>query len=260
MSLPVMARIRDVVEESRRVRTFVLDAKVEADPGQFVMVWLPGVDEKPMSIANPDPLTITVARIGPFTTSLHQARVGSMVGIRGPYGRGFSLYRDRPMLLVAGGCGVAPLYFLALRAVEAGLLPTVAVGARSGGEMLYAARFQALGVRLLLATDDGSLGHKGPVTDLARREAEGSPALYACGPELMLVALLDLCRERGLAGQFSVERYMKCGVGICGHCALDGLLVCQDGPVFSVEQLEAVRDLGRFRRNPTGRRLPVVAG
>ena len=110
-----------------------------------------------------------------------------------------------------------------------------------------------------MATDDGTAGHAGLVTELAAQLADRkpNPAVYSCGPEPMLVSLHRLCREKDLAGQFSLERYMKCGFGICGQCALDGFLVCQDGPVLNVEQLSDVRDFGRTRRSATGRRLPI---
>ena len=260
MSLPTVVPIREIHNETRRVRTFVLDMELpEAEPGQFVMLWLPGVDEKPISIASPSPLTLTVARVGPFSTALHRAQVGDRVGVRGPFGRGFSLLEDRPALLVGGGYGAAPLYFLAVRALQQAIPVTVALGARRANDLIYADRFRELGVRLILATDDGSLGHRGYVTDAISGPLahDPPPALYACGPEPMLVALLRLCLEHGLPGQFSVERYMKCGFGICGQCALDGLLVCQDGPVLGVEQLRGLEEFGRFRRSGTGRRLPI---
>jgi dihydroorotate dehydrogenase electron transfer subunit len=117
----------------------------------------------------------------------------------------------------------------------------------------------ASGAHLILATDDGSRGYRGFVTDAV---GEMPPAeleactIYACGPEGMLVALHRICRDRGIPGQLSVERYMKCGFGICGQCAMDGQLVCQDGPVFSVEQLDGLRDFGHAHRTATGRRLP----
>jgi len=261
VSLPTAVRIRQVRDETRDVRTFVLDLDlVEARPGQFVMLWLPGMDEKPMSIAFPAPLTLTVTRVGPFTTALHRAREGDQVGVRGPYGRGFSLDEGCPALLAGGGCGVAPLYFLATRALERGMSPVVALGARRASMLMYLELFRALEVELLVATDDGSAGHKGPVTDLVERQIEqlpAQPAIYTCGPEPMLARLLKVCVERDLPGQFSVERYMKCGFGICGQCALDGLLVCQDGPVLTVDQLRNVADFGHFQRSPTGRRLPI---
>lgn len=260
MTLPQTVRIRQVRDETRTVRTFILDAESpEAEPGQFVMLWLPGVDEKPISIAHPTPLTLTVARVGPFSTALHQRKVGDLVGWRGPYGRGFSLHEDRPALLVAGGYGAAPLYFLATQTVEHDIPTTVALGARTALDLPYVEQFRALGIDLILATDDGSLGHRGYVTDLISPFVVRHPlfAIYACGPEQMLVALHHLCRERSIPGQLSVERYMKCGFGICGQCALNGLLVCQDGPVFDVEQLDGLRDFGQVHRSATGRRLPI---
>ena len=213
MTLPQTVLIREIRDEGRTVRTFVLDAHVpEAQPGQFVMLWLPGVDEKPISIACSTPLTLTVARVGPFSTTLHQRKVGDRLGWRGPYGRGFSLRQDRPALLVAGGYGVAPLYFLATRAVERSVPTTVALGARRAVDLIYVEQFRALGVDIILATDDGSLGHKGYVTDLVTQltnQQTNQPTIYACGPEPMLVALHRLCREQTIPAQLSVERYMK---------------------------------------------------
>ncbi|MFQ6102053.1 MAG: dihydroorotate dehydrogenase electron transfer subunit [Anaerolineae bacterium] len=261
MTLPQTVPIREIRDETRTIRTFVLDAEVpEAEPGQFVMLWLPGVDEKPMSIAHPAPLTVTVARVGPFTMMLHRRKAGDRVGWRGPYGRGFSLREDQPALLVSGGCGVGPLYFLATRAVKRSIPTTVALGARTADDLLYVEQFRVLGVELILATDDGTVGHHGYITDLVAQltnQPTNQLTIYACGPEPMLVALHRLCRERDIPGQLSLERYMKCGFGICGQCALDGLLVCQDGPVFDVEQLDDLRDFGHARRSATGRRLPI---
>ncbi len=260
MSLPQIVNIKEIRDETRAIRTFVLDAEVaDAEPGQFVMLWLPGVDEKPIAIARPAPLTLTVSRVGPFSTALHRRKVGDQVGWRGPYGKGFSLDEGRPALLVAGGYGAAPLYFLARRAADAGVPTSVAVGARKALDLLYVEQFEALGVRVLISTDDGSSGERGYVTGVVSRLMAEEPnlAVYACGPELMLVALHRLCLEHEISGQFSLERYMKCGFGICGQCALDDLLVCQDGPVFTVEQLDGLRDFGSVHRSATGRALPI---
>jgi len=259
-TLPQPVRIREIRDESRTIRTFVLDAEAPgAEPGQFVMLWLPGVDEKPMSVAHPAPLTFTVDRVGPFSTALHGRKVGDRLGWRGPYGRGFSLRKGQPALLVSGGCGVGPLYFLATRAVERDIPTTVALGARTALDLPYVDQFRALSVDLLLATDDGSLGYKGTVTDAILQSPFSNlhAPIYACGPEPMLVAIHRLCRERSIPGQLSLERYMKCGFGICGQCAMDGYLVCQDGPVFDVEQLDGLRDFGHTQRSATGRRLPI---
>jgi dihydroorotate dehydrogenase electron transfer subunit len=257
--LPRTVRISQVIEETRAVKTFVLDDAMDAQPGQFVMLWLPGVDEKPISLAAPDPLTLTVAKVGPFSNALHECKAGDRLGWRGPFGRPFRLDAACPALLVGGGYGAAPLYFLAAQAVACGMLgkTTVALGARRADDLIFVERFRRLGVQLLLATEDGSAGIKGYVTEAVVGQLAGRPTIYACGPEGMLVALYTLCHERGLPGQLSVERYMKCGFGVCGQCALDDILVCTDGPVLDVEQLDGKQDWGRFHRNVTGRRLPV---
>ncbi len=260
MSLPETVRITEIRRETRSISTFVLDAEIaQSEPGQFIMLWLPGLDEKPMSIACPSPLSVVVDRVGPFTMALHERRVGSLVGWRGPYGRGFRLAEEGPALLVSGGCGVGPMVYLAARASEQGIPTTVALGARSAAALPYASEFQALGANLVLATDDGSDGYHGYVTDAVRELGliDARPTVYACGPEPMLVAVHRLCLEARIGGQISVERYMKCGFGICGQCALDGLLVCQDGPVFDVQELDGVRDFGHAHRSATGRRLPL---
>ncbi len=262
LTLPQTVRIREIRDEARTIRTFVLDAEIpDAEPGQFIMLWLPGVDEKPMSIAQPSPLTITVARVGPFSTELYQRQVGDQVGWRGPYGCGFSLpaSQNHPALLVSGGYGVGPLYFLAMQAVEHGIPTTVALGARTALDLPYVEQFRALKVDLILATDDGSLGHRGYITDaiseFTTRNSEFT--IYACGPEPMLVTLHRLCRERDIPGQLCLERYMKCGFGICGQCSLDGLLVCQDGPVLDAVQLDDLQDFGHTHRSATGRQMPI---
>ena len=267
MDLPLIVPILDIQDETRNIRTFVLDAEVpKAEPGQFIMLWLPNVDEKPMSIACPAPLTITVARVGPFSTVLHQRKVGDHVGWRGPYGRGYSpsRYTDRSALLISGGYGVAPLYFLATQFLLSNPSTTVALGARTALDLPYVERFRRLGVNLALATDDGSLGYRGYVTEMVSEwidhpspQLDDRSVIYACGPERMLVALHRLCREHSIPGQLCLERDMKCGFGICGQCSLDDLLVCQDGPVFDVEQLDGVHDFGIAHRSATGRRLPI---
>jgi dihydroorotate dehydrogenase electron transfer subunit len=260
VSLPQIVYIDEIWDETRTIRTFVLDAEArDAEPGQFVMLWLPGIDEKPFAVARSAPLTVTVARVGPFSTALHRSKPGDRVGWRGPYGRGFSLDPDRKALLVAGGYGAAPLYFLAERAVAARVDTAVAIGARKALELLYVERFQELGVDVLVSTDDGSMGERGYVTEIVARvmAQEDEIALYACGPEKMLVALHRLCLEHDVPGQFSLERYMKCGFGLCGQCALDDVLVCQDGPVLTVEQLDGMRDFGSVHRSATGRALPI---
>jgi len=255
--LPRLARVRETIWENPRMKTLVLEAKVEAWPGQFLMVWLPGVDEKPFSLVEADPVTLTVLKVGPFTERLHELKAGDRLGYRGPFGRGYSLAQEGPVLLVCGGCGVAPLYFLAKGARKRKVKVWVAIGAKTASELAFEGRFGDLGCRVLISTDDGSRGMKGVVTEAILDIVGKVKAIYGCGPEPMLKAMADICKERGIPGQMSLERYMKCGFGVCGQCALDGKLVCLDGPVFSVEELERVRDFGRVRRDAAGLEVAI---
>lgn len=238
-SLPRVAHIVELEDESLQVRTLVLDLRLEADPGQFVMAWLPGVDEKPFSLVHAEPVTLTVARVGPFSAAVHALGIGDRLWVRGPLGRCFTLPRSPspdprpPLLLVGGGYGVAPLHFLAERALAAGWAVSMVIGARTAIDVVFAERFTALGARVVVTTDDGSLGQRGVATDAARRllDEVDYQALYACGPEPMLAAVERLARNHRLPAQLSYERYMRCGFGVCGSCAQAGWLVCRDGPV-----------------------------
>jgi len=233
--LPRPTKIAKVIEESAQVRTFVLEAAVEADPGQFIMVWLPRVNEKPFSLVDADPVTITVARVGPFTEKLHRLGIDDKIWFRGPLGQGFELRGER-ILLIGGGYGVAPLAFLAQRAVGAGRQVTAVIGARSRADLIFPQRFAKLGCSAVLATEDGSAGVQGLATDVSESllEQGGVDAVYACGPEAMLDRVLELCRSHGLSCQLSLEKYMRCGLGVCGSCQRGGTLVCRDGPVFAL--------------------------
>ncbi len=236
--LPAAFRIADIADESPTVRTFVLAGELPARPGQFVMVWLPGVHEKPFSLADDSPATLTVARVGPFTEAIHRQKVGDNLWLRGPFGTGFALMPG-DALLVGGGYGAAPLAFLARRLREGGQAVTVVLGAKTAEELILAERFRALGCEVHVSTEDGSLGHTGLATGLAESFMRQQPdaALYACGPEPMLEKLAELCYKLHIPGQFSMERWMKCGLGVCGSCHMDGLLVCRDGPVFTADQV-----------------------
>lgn len=228
-------RIEQIEEENYRVRTFALDLALDARPGQFVMLWLPGVEERPFSLMDCDPVTLTVARVGPFTEALHALRVGDRVWVRGPHGNGFRPVGRRP-LLVAGGYGVAPLLFLSRQLRGARAHPTALIGARTARDVIFAERFEAIDVSVVIATDDGSLGEQGLAPDVAARllSRTAVDALYACGPEPMLEGVADLARRHRLPVQLSYEQKMRCAFGVCGTCARnDGRLVCRDGPVWA---------------------------
>ena len=235
-SLHRPARITERIVENAKTVSIVLDMAMRACPGQFAMLWLPGVDEKPFSISGADPLQFTIARVGPFSDFLHSLGVGDSLWVRGPFGRGYSSGTGRT-LLVGGGYGAAPLHFLGRTILETGAAGIeAALGARVSADLLFVTRFQALGAAVHLATEDGSAGTRGRVTDVVAPLVESGrfARLCACGPEAMLESLAALCRASGVPAELSYEAYMRCGIGMCGSCEHDARLVCMDGPVFAV--------------------------
>jgi dihydroorotate dehydrogenase electron transfer subunit len=235
--LPRPYSIVEIRIETPSIRTFVLGGQIEAEPGQFVMAWLPQIDEKPFSLSGTAPIAITVDRVGPFTEALHSLSTGARIWLRGPYGRGFSLPEgDAALMLISGGCGVAPLLYLAQVARRAGHPVQAVLGARTGAGLLLEDHFADLGCGVHLATDDGTTGTRGTAVDLAASLLDtgylSTVCLYACGPEPMLEGVYHLAEARGLSCQLSYEAYMRCALGICGSCVRGDRLVCRDGPVF----------------------------
>jgi dihydroorotate dehydrogenase electron transfer subunit len=230
------AAIREIRDEARDTRTFVLDLALPSEPGQFVMVWVPRLDEKPFCVAGDDPLALTIRRVGPLTEELFRKRAGDRLWLRGPLGHGFSAVGTK-MLLVGGGYGAAPLGFLCRRAAAAGCASVLAVGARTAADLLVPEEARRWAREVRTATEDGSAGHRGLVTDVASAFLGGErfDRVCACGPEAMLEAVRRLALAAGLPCELSYEGYMRCGMGICGSCERDGRLVCSDGPVFGFE-------------------------
>lgn len=253
MTLPRVTRIREILDENPYTKTFVLDdAAPTTVPGQFIMLWIPGLDEKPFAVVTRDPLSVTVAAVGPFTRALHNMMPGHLVGWRGPFGRGFDVSGDGEALLIGGGYGAAALYFAAAELQHRNAPVTVAIGGRTAQDLTFETRLAALGVHVETATEDGSRGTRGLVTAVTRPLLDRRPRIFACGPEAMLVAIMREANNRNLPAQLAVERYMKCGFGICGQCTLSGKLVCQDGPVFTARELAQLPEFGRVHRDASG--------
>jgi dihydroorotate dehydrogenase electron transfer subunit len=238
---PQPLKITAIRNENATTKTFILDGKLAAEPGQFVMVWLPGMEDKPFSLAGVDPINLTVATVGPVSQFLHQLQVGNFLWVRGPLGRGYSLpdVAGGRLILIGGGYGVAPMHFLAREALAAGFEVAMIIGARTAEGLLWVDEFKALGVDLFLTTEDGSAGQAGMVTDALRQVVVNSPVMgYACGPIGMLVAVGDFFTAKGIPVQLSWEAYMRCGLGLCGSCEIgQGWLTCLDGPVFPFNPL-----------------------
>lgn len=249
-----MVRIERVVDESPTVRTLELrDPGLEAAlPGQFAMVWVPGAGELPMSItvARGGGAAFTVRRHGPSSTGLYGAGEGGLIGVRGPYGNSFELRGGRP-LLVGGGTGLAPLMRL-LRSAGPGA--TLLIGARTAEEVFLDDLARERGCEVRVSTEDGTRGRRGLVTEEAERLICGGEfgGVYTCGPELMMAKVVAAANSARVPVQASVERVMKCGVGICGSCCMGAELVCRDGTVFDGQRLAANPDFGISYRSKSG--------
>ena len=245
-SVPRALEIVEIKIENAQTKTFVLNGSLKADPGQFVMVWLPGHEDKPFSLAEASPVSLTVAAVGPFTKMLHQLRVGDFIWVRGPFGNSFQLPAkitpSKHILLIGGGYGVAPLLYLTKRALAEGYRVSMIIGTRTSTDLLLVETFKALSVPLWLTTEDGSVGQQGLVTDAISRVIADSQVkpkvVYACGPIGMLEAIADRCKSENINVQLAWEAHMRCGVGLCGSCELgQGWLTCLDGPVFPFDPI-----------------------
>ncbi len=242
---------QEVSPDSVRLRFAAPEAASAAQPGQFLHLRcgtsLDPLLRRPFSVHAVDPVVGTVSIlfrvVGVGTAWLARRHPGDVVDLWGPLGRGFVLHPGDGWL-VAGGVGVAPLLFLAARLREQGAAPRLLWGARRRQELAAVAEFEHLGVPVELATDDGSEGHHGPVTDLLAEVLSGRRApVYACGPRPMLRRVGELTRQAAVTAQVSLEERMACGVGACQGCACPRrgggyALVCHDGPVFPAEEVE----------------------
>ncbi|HLG30169.1 MAG TPA: dihydroorotate dehydrogenase electron transfer subunit [Candidatus Brocadiales bacterium] len=252
IDIPIMVKISDIIVESSRVKTFIFDYKLEFKPGQFIMLWIPCIDEKPFAISyySKDSFGISALARGEFTHKLHSMRVGDRVGFRGPYGKGFS-FKDN-VCVVGGSVGIASLAML----IEDLKKPVIIQGTRTASELLYKERFKDM----ILCTDDGTAGIKGYPTDLLESlfERHKFNIIYTCGPEAMMFKVWEFCRKKGIGCEASLDRYVKCAIGVCGQCDCDGQRVCIDGPVFDAESLRTMKDFGMSALLKNGKRVSIA--
>jgi 2-polyprenylphenol hydroxylase and related flavodoxin oxidoreductases len=217
-----------------------------ARPGQFVMVSCgPLFDpllRRPFSIhrcIGADALQLLIRVVGRGTELIAQCRPGQSISLVGPLGQGFRIPAPTESIcLIGGGIGMAPLLFLAER-LEVPQRCTALLGSRTGAEMAQlAAEFAQLGCRVKAATDDGSFGSHGLVTDLLAPHLAATDQVYACGPMAMMAAVAQACQNARVACEVSLEAHMACGLGACLGCAVHGadgsyLHVCSNGPVVN---------------------------
>ena len=236
------------VEHTRQLTADTYEVILSGDtsaitaPGQFVNLDLPGhFLRRPISICNwtDEALMLLVKVVGEGTKDLVRSVPGTELDVLSGLGNGFDISKagEHPVL-AGGGIGIAPLYGLAQRMLDAGMQPTIALGFRTAKDVYYLDEFVKLGCRLLVATEDGSMGTRGFVTDCIKAVPE-CDYVFTCGPLPMLKAVHSLPQLKD--GQFSFEARMGCGFGACMGCTIpttDGYKrVCKDGPILYKEEI-----------------------
>lgn len=272
--LPRTYKITKVTQNTEMVRTYEFDGSLGAKPGQFVMAWLPGVDEVPLSVAYDDggAIHLTFFAVGDMTEQLARCGVGDLVGLRGPFGTCYEWKPGQHIALVAGGYGAAPMYFVAKESVKHGCTIEAIVGARGKEHLLFLKELESLpNVSLHIATNDGSVGYKGfnadilekllsecPIDSHDAKNNKCSPVdqVFACGPEMMLKKISEITAKYKVPSQLSLERYMKCGYGLCGNCVVDplGIRLCVEGPVIKNETCLVITEFGKYHRDDLGQK------
>ena len=269
-------KINRIIRNCTGVKTisFKLEDNIIPKPGQFVMVWVPGVDEIPMSISDFDEngyWSFTAKNVGECTNALQNLNIGDFIGIRGPLGTHFKIppKSTKHIFLIGGGFGMAPLKFLANQLIKSGFKFKIIEGAKSRNELLFLDELSNIkdkNCEFFCCTDDGSYGQKGfPTTLFEEKISEIEPIdlkntiIYTCGPEIMMYHLFNMCKMYGIELFASLERIMRCGCGLCGLCVIDpiGNLVCKDGPIFNLAELNKMDDFGKYKRDFTGKKIEI---
>jgi len=233
------------------------DIAGKSRPGQFLHILCQDFSKKscdkkslilrrPISIHRilaPDRIEILFKVVGQGTGLLSQKEVGQEIDVLGPVGNGFRIDpEEKETILVAGGIGVAPLYALTESLRRAGKDVCLFMGGKTSEDILCKDELRNLGIEVKIATDDGSLGYHGLVTDLLPT-THPLPTLYACGPQNMLKEVAKIAKRRGILCQVLLEERMACGIGACMSCACptkegNYQRVCVDGPVFDAEEVD----------------------
>jgi len=266
--LPTLARITSVKSMTNLEKLFNLELpeglSLAHRPGQFVEVSILGVGEAPISISSSPSRSngnfeLCVRRVGDVTNAMHKLEAGAMVGIRGPFGRGFPYekFRGKDVLFAPGGLGLAPLRSLINQVLDE--RPTfgrviILYGARNPAEMLFKEELQEWAGRgdleLHVTVDRGDenwKGNVGVITTLFRKISINprNTVAITCGPPVMYRYVLMELLGKGISNGnifLSLERHMKCGVGKCGHCQINNVYACQSGPVFPYSEIMGLEE------------------
>ncbi len=258
----IVARIEEAIQESKDSKTFILPNALNSRPGQFVMLWLPGAGEKPISISGEKngKFSVTVCAVGPVSKAMYKLKKGDKLGFRGPFGTHYTIPKDSTSIaVVGGGYGSAPLAYLSEVAIAQGKKVYFIEGARNKARLLFAERMKKAGAEVLLSTDDGSEGIKGYSTDVLKNllKTHKIDKVFTCGPEIMMKKVAEISQKFKIKCEISMERYMKCGIGLCGQCAVDelGICLCKEGPILPGEKALSLKEFGSYRRDSTGKKV-----
>ena len=237
------ALVRDNIQVNHDLYHLLVEVDMNGvEPGHFIMVWIPELEEVPMapSMYRDGVMRITYKVVGETTRYMSSLSIGDEVYIRGPLGKPFDLSMDGEYLLIGGGVGAAPLIFAVHRLAEMNYRYTYVEGVPNKDYKMFIDEALSLGGEAILYTEDGSEGLKGLPTDYLREHLGKYDYILACGPEALNKTVYKICKDSNIHCQISMERMVKCGVGVCGSCVVEntGLLVCLDGPVFNVSILK----------------------
>jgi len=246
--------IESITEHSSEIKSFMIrNSRIAGayKPGMFVILWLPDVDFLPMSISsiNENLIEITVKKIGEGTSKLFDLAEGGSIGIRGPFGNSFNYEGSESILVVGGGMGIAAVTTLIDTLKRNKVNIQVAIGAKDKDSLIFAEELLKLLPNTICTTEDGSVGKKCVVTDPVEEliNKENFDLIVTCGPEIMMKKVLELAESKNIELQASLERKMKCGLGLCGSCCIgveNNITVCKDGPVFNSDQLKKLPKFG----------------
>ena len=253
-----IVKIESIIEHSPKIKSFYLRNQRIAKaykPGMFIILWLPDNDFLPMSISKVEgnKIEITIEKVGEGTSALFDMGEGDYLGIRGPFGNSWNYEDATNILIVGGGMGIAALTSLIepLKANKKNVF--VAIGAKDEASLIFADRLIDLIPNTLCTTDDGSFGKKcyvtDPIKDILKKEK--IDLILTCGPEVMMKKVFDIAEVNGVPIQASLERKMKCGVGLCGSCCIgedNNISVCKEGPVFNSSQLKSFPQFGTYTK------------
>lgn len=264
---PLLSEVIEVVDETPSIKTFVLemDPPFEFRAGQFVQLALPGIGEAPFTPSSsplcPEKIDITLIRTGALTNQLHEVRPGDHLGIRGPFGKGYPIdeYHGRDVLVVGGGCGLAPLrsliYMLMANASDYGRI-SIKYGARTPEELVYHDQYEGwessapnIDVSVTIDTPAPNWsGHVGLVTTLLDDLPVdvANTVVFSCGPDVMLKFVTQKLLESGFTAEqlyLSMNRKMSCGMGKCGRCNVGPYYLCKDGPDINYALIQQYPDV-----------------